>query len=238
MPYDMRASSERIKIEGTWPIDMYCLNASQSSVEYYYYADMNQNVIGYSLSNAGTVQSTEIEYTGLPITRNEITSNVEGEITGVDITIPNVDRSLESLIHSKRYFRGCEVYMMTGFAKHLPSGGTATYIGNSPDHNAIMKEKFYIDSVTSNQEAVTFHCRSKFDINNITLPNRTYSRHCAWAMGIANGYRGSQCDVSGSISATTFPTCDGTLEQCRERNNSRRFGGFPSIPRESVFISI
>lgn len=238
MAYDMIASSERIKIEGSWPIDMYCINASQSDVEYYYYTDMNQNVIGYSLSNTGTIQNTEIEYTGLPIDRNEVTSGVQGEITGVDISIPNVDRTLESLIHTKRYFRGCEVYIMTGFAKHLPSGSTATYIGDSPDHNAIIKEKFYVDSVTSNQSIVTFHCRSKFDINKIILPNRSYSRDCAWARGVGDSYRGNECDPSGNISATTFPTCDGTLEQCRERDNSSRFGGFVSIPRESVFIAI
>ena len=84
---------------------------------------------------------------------------------------------------------------------------------------------------------ITFSCKAKFDMKNINVPNRTYGAECAWVLGKGGGYLGSYCDPASNINSASFPTCDGTLENCRERSNAQRFGGFTSIPENTFYIS-
>jgi len=120
------------------------------------------------------------------------------------------------------------------FARHLPVGDGDKFLGASPDGNAYIKDKYYIDTLTSNENVITFVCKSKFDIKQIVVPGRRYSLECQWA--IQGRYLGSECDIGSDIAVATYPTCDGTLENCRERNNDARFGGFVSIPRRGFLI--
>jgi lambda family phage minor tail protein L len=236
MTYDVNATmrQEMSKVEGAFPIDMYVINASPTGTDYLYYVNQNQDVVGYQLNASGEVINSTTLYNAVYSERGDLSSNIEAEITSVSISIPNVDRSIESIIQHNNYLRGCEVYIISTFAKHLPSGSGANYVGSDPDYRACLKEKFYIDSVTSNEESVTFDAKSKFDIRNIVLPGRTYSVECQWAL--RGYYRETECDPNGNISATTFPDCDGTLENCRERDNSERYGGFISIPKRGFVV--
>jgi phage-related protein len=118
------------------------------------------------------------------------------------------------------------------FARNMPTDSgadTANYIGIEPDYRSHMKEKFTIDTVNSNEQAVTFICKSKFDIKHIMIPNRVFTPECQWA--IRGNYLGTECNASKNINATTYPTCDGTLTACRKRGNTPRYGGFLSIPK-------
>ena len=224
----------QVKVDNVFPLEMYCINASQSGWLPMYYANINQDIIGYTVTVNGTVTNTEVLYTGLPIKTGSIKSDIQGETAGIDISVPNTNRVIESIIQSQNYLRGCEAYILLTYADYLPTGSTADYIGVDPDHLACIKEKFYIDSCTSNKEVVTFTLKNKLNIKGITVPQRIYSNECYWAM--SNKYRGTECLGNGSINATTYPTCDGTLEQCRERSNVARFGGFPSVPSRGIVI--
>ena len=236
MAYDVTSSfsEEQIKLEGTFVTNLFVINASQSGWDPLYYWNGNQDIYGYQLTSSGTVTGTEESYTGLPINSDAMKSSVTGDIPGISISIPNTNRVIESVIQDNDYLRGREVYAITCFAKHLPSGVTAKHIGSSPDENALIKEKLYIDSTTSNEEAVSFSCKPKFNIKNAVIPRRTFSKECAW--NFTGSYLGSNCDPSSSIDSVTYPTCDGTLKQCRERSNENRFGGFPSIPTKGFTI--
>lgn len=234
--FDVNATflEESAKLSGSHPIDLYCINASRSGWEGLYYANINQNVYGYELDSNGNLTNTATIYTGLPLVRERSETNITDEIPEVSISIPNTDRIIESFIQNRNYLRGLEVYLMFGFASNLPSGSTAYHIGTNPDKNAFLKEKLFIDSVTSTEEIVTFVCKSKFNIKNVVLPKRFFSRTCQWA--IQDKYLGSECDPYGNIDSITYPTCDGTLDNCRVRRNEGRFGGFPAIPRRGILI--
>lgn len=236
MPYDVTASfaTEQAKLHGAYPVDMYVINASLTGWDPLYYANINQDIYGWSLNATGDTTTTPTLFTGLPIERGELNTNIQGEISEITLSIPNTNRVIESLIQNYDYLRGREVHFLSTFAKHLPSGGTANHLGEEPDRFAILKEKLYIDSVSSNEESVSFTCRSKFNIKNITVPRRTFTRECNWAL--LGRYREEECDPNSDISATTFPSCDGTLENCRERNNSTRYGGFPAVPRRGFVV--
>lgn len=228
-------NEEQVKLSGTFPIGMYVLNASLSGWDPLYYTTLNQDIFGYEMDNNGNLVATDSQtYTGLPIQRGDIESTTDGKISELTISIPNTDREIESIIQTNDYLRGREVYVLTGYAKHLPSGATAKHIGSDSDRFAIIKEKYYVDSVTSNMEVVAFSCKPKFVIKNMILPGRTYSRECSWALD--GRYLGSECDPLASINSVTYPNCDGTLENCRARTNVKRYGGFTSVPNKGFII--
>jgi lambda family phage minor tail protein L len=222
------------RVEGAFPIDMYVINASYSGTEYLYYVNMNQDVVGYQLNASGEITSATTTYTAIYSERAELDTNIESEISSVTVSIPNVNREIESIIQTRDYLRGCEVHLISSFAKHLPSGTGANYLGEDPDYRACLKEKFYVDSVTSNEEAVSFELKSKFDIKDMVVPARMFSKECQWA--ILGLYLGTECDVNGSINSASYPTCDGSLNDCRKRGNTKRFGGFASVPRRGFVV--
>lgn len=232
MSYSVTAtfSGEQRKIDGTHPIEMFVVNASQSGVSYQYYANYNQDVYGYQLNASGNVTATEQVYTGLPLKRDGIKTSIDGNTPQVKISIPNTDRAIESLIQNNDYLRGRDIYIISTFAKFLPSGSTYQYIGSTPDSNAVIREKMYIDSTTSNEEIVDFTCKPKFVIHNMTLPRRRYSRECPWNFSAT-----SECEAS-AFQVASWSTCDYSLEACRDRHNATNFGGFVSIPENAILV--
>lgn len=230
-------SKEAVKFEGTGIISMYVLNASYSGWNPLYFVNWNHNVRGFRLNATGDFLATTEVYTGGNITREAIKSNLQGEVSGVNISIPNIDRSIESYIQNRKYLRGCDIYCITSFIKHLPSGDSANHIGNSPDRFAVLKEKLLIDTAVSDENAVSFTCKPKLLIRKKILPGRTFDRECSWAL--KGRYAGTECSPSNQINATrlaSYPTCDGSIDNCIERNNKSRYGGFLSIPNRGIAI--
>jgi lambda family phage minor tail protein L len=236
MSYSVNAtfSSEQVKLEQTRLVEMYVVNASLTGVDYLYFVNNNQDVYGYSLNASGDLTATEQIYTGLPIQREAIANNIQGQIPTFSVSIPNTDRVMESIIQEQNYLRGRDLHLVVGFAKHLPTGSTAYHVGENPDHYSFIKEKVYIDSTSSDETAVSFACRPKFDIKAAVIPRRKYINKCSWAM--IDDYLGEYCDPLGSINSASYLTCDGTLDSCKERGNEKRFGGFTSIPSKGIVI--
>lgn len=236
MAYNVSAtfSQEQAKQQGAEPIQMYVLNASQSGIDYKYYINYNQDVYGYQLDANGNLTSATQLYTGLPIQMGGMKSDTGGEISDIQVTIPNTDRVAESFIQNQNYLRGKEMYIISTFAKSLPVGSAANYLGSAADKNAILKEKLIIDNAMSDDQTVSFICKPKFMIKNILVPNRFYSRECQWAL--KGKYAATECDPLASVNTASFPTCDGSLDNCKLRHNVKRFGGFPSIPTRGMTV--
>ena len=239
MSIDVSASisTEMAKREGIGLVDLFILNASYSGFDPLYFANWNHDVRGFSISATGDLLATTTVYTGLPITREAVKTNVQGEISGLAISIPNTDRGIEAYIQNRRNLRGCEVFIITTFTKHLPSGSSAAHIGTAPDRFAMIKEKVLIDAVSSNEAVVSFTCKPKLQLRSKQLPGRTFTRECSWAQ--TGKYAATECSPSNQINATrlaSYPTCDGSLDNCTTRKNKVRYGGFPSIPDKGIAI--
>jgi len=232
MSYNLTATldAEIAKLSGTYPIDMYVINASLSGYDPLYYANMNQDVYGYGVSSTWNMQATAVVYTGLPIQREAIKTDIMGGGPIIKLSVPNTDRVIESVIQNHNYLRSRDISFLTTFVPFLPSGNDYRYVGTTPDKNAIVKEKFYIDSVSSDENVVTFSCKTKFSLRQAVLPRRKFSRECSWT------YLSTECDYSSSINTASYPTCNYTLEHCRERSNSQRYGGFVGIPQKHIGI--
>lgn len=235
MAYNVTASfsSEQIKTDQVYPVEMYVVNASYSGADYMYYIDSGQDVYGFQLNASGNLTATEQLYTGLPIKRSDLSTNTQGEVSGVTVTIPNTDRAMESIIQNYNYLRGCDIHIIAGFAKYLPSGSTIYHIGTTADKNSFQKERLYVDNTVSDENVVSFTCKPKFTIKSIPLPRRKFTRLCWWAKD--NGFGGTECGANATQVAS-WVTCDGTLTDCKKRKNAERFGGFPGVPRRGITI--
>jgi lambda family phage minor tail protein L len=153
-------------------------------------------------------------YTAFPITHDVISENNRGAIDAVRVTVGNVSRLIQGYLELYD-FRGKKVIIKTVWADQLA------------DASAYIDDVFYIDSYVADAKDVVFTLTSKFDLLDIDLPGRRYSRnHCGWK------FKGTECGYAGAETS-----CNKTKQRCKELNNYRRFGGFPSIQANKVFLA-
>lgn len=155
-----------------------------------------------------------VTYTAFPITFDVVSENNQGSIDSVNVTVGNVSRIIEAYIQAND-MRGKKVTIKTVWANQLANA------------DAYIDDIFYIDSYTSSEQSVTFSLTSKFDLLDIQLPLRRYSRnYCQWK------YKGTECGATSGLS-----TCNKTKQDCKARNNYERFGAFPSVTPNKVVVS-
>ena len=154
-----------------------------------------------------------VTYTKFPIQYENITENSKGEIDTVRLTVGNASRVIEAYLTTYD-LRGKQVTIRTVFADQLA------------DTDAYIDDIYFIDSYTADEESVQFSLSSKFDVLDIQLPGRTFLRnYCQWK------FKSTECGYAGGETA-----CNKTLARCRVLANQVRFGGFPSIPSDRLFI--
>jgi len=118
-------------------------------------------------------------YTPFPITHGEISTNTAGEIDSITIAISNISSQVAEWMDTYDGLRSCEVIIRKSFRDILATQG------------GYMEDTFYIDSAQMNDMTTSFNLTSKFDINQVKLPKRTYQRHqCQWR------YKGDGCWLS------------------------------------------
>jgi len=153
------------------------------------------------------------EYSRFPITHEFISENTKGQIDSIKVTLGNVSRLIQA--HLENYdFRGLKVEIKQVFADLLD------------DPDAYIKHIYYVDSYTADQQSVEFNLTSKFDVLEVELPARKFSRnYCCWK------FKSTECGYTGDETE-----CNKTLARCRILGKNERFGGFPSIPSRAIYI--
>jgi len=152
------------------------------------------------------------EYVRFPITHEFISENTQGQIDSVSLTLGNVSRLIQAYLEAND-FRGVKVEIKQVFADLLD------------DTDAYIKHIYYVDSYTADQQNVEFTLTSKFDILEVELPARKYSRnYCGWK------FKSTECGYAGAETE-----CNKTLARCRVLSNNSRFGGFPSVPSRAIY---
>jgi lambda family phage minor tail protein L len=155
------------------------------------------------------------EYTAFPIRFDGIGENSTGEVDTIKLTICNISRLIQSYLEAYDW-RGKQVDIILVWANQLA------------DADAKMVDTFYIDSYSADELNVSVVLSSKFDILDVTLPAGKYLRNnCRWK------FKGTECGYPVGGSAKS---CNRTLARCQELSNSVRYGGFPSIPMNRIFI--
>jgi len=167
----------------------------------------------YFAEHDADVVYDSVTYVKFPITLDEISENNKGTIDSVRVTVSNASRLIQSYLEDYD-LRGKKVTITTVFADQLADTG------------AHIDDVFWIDSYTADQHTVSFTLTSKFDVLDIALPGRQYSRnYCGWK------FKSTECGYSGGQTS-----CNKTKQRCKELVNYSRFGGFPSINPSRVAL--
>ncbi len=154
-----------------------------------------------------------ITYLKFPITHDSIGENIVGEIDKMRIKLSNVSREIQAYLEAYDW-RKKKVSVKIVWANQLS------------DTSAYLEDIFYIDSYSADQNNVNIVLASKLDVLGINLPTREYWRtYCTWK------FKSTECGYTGGETS-----CNKTKTRCKQLNNYRRFGGFPSIPSHRVYV--
>ena len=153
-------------------------------------------------------------YTRFPISHEYVGENTQGEIQTLKVKVANVSRYIQAFL---------EEYDFCGLKVKI----TLVWANQLAETDAKIEDIYYIDSYTADEQAVEFNLTSRFDVLDVTLPVRSYSRnYCQWK------FKSTECGYAGGETV-----CNRTLTRCRVLDNSERFGGFPSVPSRRLVIS-
>ena len=120
-----------------------------------------------------------ITYVRFPISYDTVGENNRGQIDQVSVTISNVSRLIQGYLEQYD-FRGKKVSIKTVWADALG------------DTDNLVEDTFFIDSYSSDENNVGFMLTSKFDVLDLSLPLRSYSRnYCQWK------FKGTECGYAG-----------------------------------------
>ena len=155
-----------------------------------------------------------LPYTAFPIKHSGTEENASGQIDQLTVSVSNVSRLIQAYLEAYDW-RGLKVTITLAWANQLA------------DPDAHIDFVYYIDTYTANEEVAEFTLTSKLDILDAQLPAGKYNRNfCRWK------FKSTECGYSGAES-----TCDKRKTTCENTmNNVLRYGGFPSIPANRIFI--
>lgn len=150
-------------------------------------------------------------WTPFPFDLDDVTEDSKGELPSITIRVSNVTRIIQYYLEQGNGGVGATVTLFVVHSKNLASAA------------AELEETFEITDSSADANWVTFSLGAGYPLMARRPEKRMLKNFCPFEYG------GIECSVSAATKAA-YPACQKTLLQCRERNNSARYGGEPSIP--------
>ena len=160
-------------------------------------------------------------YTAIPFTLEPTKENSKGVIPTVSLKISNVTRVIQAYMEAQNGGVGSDVKVRVLNSKDL-SGGTDL---------AELELDFTVLSSHSDTKWVTFLLGAGSPLNKRFPLDRYIASHCRFRFDNLPGKEGLSPDCGYSGVETT---CNRTLSDCQDRNNSARFGGFMGLGKGGV----
>jgi len=145
-------------------------------------------------------------FMAFPFQLDTTMSSSKGEIPTVELKVSNVTQLIEAQLQTLNGGIGSEVKIIVVNSKFL----TENY--------SELELYFDVLECHTNHEWVTFTLGAPSPMRKRFPLDRYFALHCRWK------FKSIEC---GYVGAET--TCNRTLEQCRARTNTTRFGGFPCM---------
>ncbi|WP_094605339.1 hypothetical protein SPSIL_002580 [Sporomusa silvacetica DSM 10669] len=144
----------------------------------------------------------------------EITEDNKGKPQAIPLQVSNITQIVQGYVEENNGLTGTTVTLRVVHSQHLDN--------TLPE----VEEIFTVQSTSCESKWVTFFLGSDIS-TQLRFPfRRVLKNFCAWR----DQYKGIECGYAGSL-----PACDGTLQSCRNRGNSVRYGGEPSIPEGGLY---
>ncbi|SEP36817.1 DUF1833 family protein [Propionispora vibrioides] len=144
----------------------------------------------------------------------DITEDNKGKPQSIPLQISNMTQTVQAYVEANSGLTGTTVILRVVHSQHLDNA--------SPE----LEEVFTVQSTTCDSQWITFYLGCEISIQRRFPPRRVLKNFCAWR----DQYKGIECGYNGSLAE-----CDGTLQACRLRGNSVRYGGEPSIPEGGLY---
>ena len=165
-------------------------------------------------NNGDNVSWNSKLWQAFPFDIAEINEDSMGEIPQWSIQLDNRSRAIE------RYLSDYDQYLKINGLEGNEITCTL-YVVNSKDllnTEPIKQITFSLSQPTTTSETATFTMTAASPFSIIVPKRRYIKQYCYWK------FKGIECGYTGVAA-----TCDKSLIQCKEYNNSGRFGGFPGV---------
>jgi lambda family phage minor tail protein L len=146
----------------------------------------------------------------------EITEDNKGRPQSIPLQISNVSQDIQGFVEENNGMTGTTATLRVIHSQHKDNP--------LPE----LEEVFTVQSTTCDSQWVTFYLGCDVSVQLRFPFRRVLKNFCAWR----DKYKGIECGYTGPL-----PPCDGTLQSCRDRCNSVRYGGEPSIPQGGMYAS-
>lgn len=181
----------------------------------YYFVDSNYDI-----------EYNGVTYTKFPIKYSAIDITSDGTIDKASVSVANVNRELMALVELNDGLRNSKLSILTVYEKFvdyvytLADDGTVTKVTNAgKDLTAYVLDAFIIDSYQADEQVIQFQLEPVINLN-VKIPRRRFlPNSCTF-----NFKDAATCGYVGSATR-----CDKTLHNCKELENSVRYGGFPGV---------
>jgi lambda family phage minor tail protein L len=213
--------TEKNKMEGA---RLFAIEYGDAAASWLYFAAWNKNV-DYFQPGTATAQT----YTPAPIEVSQMERGGIDETPGLNLSISNVDRTVIAYLELYDALRGRAVKIIRTFDSMLS------------DSNANVTETYYVDGGSTTAQKAQLRLVPRTVFYQIKTPSRAFRRNqCQWefkSLYCAGAATLTAPYVNASLANASFTTCLKTLASCDAYVNASRYGGFPGIPKQRIYIS-
>lgn len=146
-------------------------------------------------------------YAAFPFEIDTLSDIKPGEVPSLAIRVSNVTRALTPYLESGQGGVGAEVFLRVVHSEHLDI--------TDPEIELV----FTCTGCTVDSQWATFNLGASNPYSRRFPGNRILKNFCRY-----KEFKGPRCSYSGAAT-----TCDRSLKNCRDLNNSVNYGGFPVV---------
>jgi lambda family phage minor tail protein L len=164
------------------------------------------------IANTEDISWRGYDWIAFPFDIDDINETAEGDSATLTLKIGNTDRVME------QYIMLYDAWLKSNPHQNIQVTMYVVNSNNLADTNPEVSYNFEVISYTLDSQWASFTMGGT-NLFNYNFPiTIMYPNSCRWK------YKSTEC---GAVSALT--TCNKTITDCRARNNSGRFGAFPSL---------
>lgn len=152
---------------------------------------------------------------GFPFEVGEVTEDSSGAVPSFDINIDNSSQALTYYVEQSKGARNGEVIIRVVNTKalDLPS--------------CELEEHYSVNDCNMNDNKVIVNVGTSYAPGTRRPIDKYLKNNCRFKT-----FKGPECACTNN----NFTTCNRTLTACRERGNSKRFGGFSGIDQGGIYV--
>lgn len=172
-------------------------------------------------------------YTAVPFSIALPAQSSTGELQTTQLKLEDVGGAVRQYIKLLNGGFGTTVRLRVINAEYLDNAGYAhDSYSNAADYAELDVEFDLLDVSGDKDGVLSFSLGAPNMMRQLFPPGRYLANNCMWAAR----YGSFECKLS-AMKRAIYPTCDGTVENCRIRGNTANYGGHPGLAVTSLRIA-